>query len=161
MKSSVVLAVCGLALAAPFTAAAQRAAGEVCLTADGQVEPTATRGWQEALANSDPRGIQFMSGTWYNRTDSPSTNQVSHTYATFEPTGGLVFRNIVCNSNDTGCMNYDGYGAYAVQMNGDQIALFRNVSDDHHSSFCTLASFTAMDQNTLRATDGAVLQRMQ
>ena len=162
MKSRILLAAAIATLSGGPTVSADPAAGQVCLTAQGAVEPTATQGWQQALANSDPRAVQFMTGRWYNETRNTYTGQISKMVYTYEATQGLTYDNEVCDGNGQGCHRYQGYGMYAVQWQGEgALLLFTNISDMSRNSFCSMGTLRFMDENRAVGPDGqTVMQRM-
>ena len=163
MTSRPLITLVAVAAAAAFAARAEMPAGQVCLTPDGQVEPTATQGWQQALQNSDPRAMQFLAGRWYNQTRNPGTGQISHLVFAYEADGGMTYANDVCGPDNANCSHYEGYGMYAAQWQGqDSISIFTNISDMSRSSFCSLSALRFLDQDRAAGPDGQVAwQRMK
>lgn len=155
MKAKLILALtalmCGPALAQ----------NDVCLDANGNVDPVATQGWQGFAANANPQLMQQMVGVWYTEIPSPATGQMAYRYITYEPSGLFTMQTRVCDQMGM-CSDYPGHGAWAVQGGqGGQFAVMTIVSDTQVTNFCHISQAVMPSPQYMQASDGQTWQRVQ
>src|SRR5262245_25752287 len=92
-------------------AAGSAAADDSYCKRQGQFDQQATDTLQQMLDRTDRQLQQFLAGTWYFETQSPSTGQASYMYYTFGPDMLFGYQNRVCSG--TGCNDYEGTGVFA------------------------------------------------
>src|SRR5262245_52810551 len=115
------------ALAASL-AAGPAAADEAFCKRQGQFDQQATQTLQQMLERTDPQLTQFLAGTWYFETRSPSTGQASYMYCNFGPDTLFAYQNRVCSG--TGCNDYRGAGLFAgIPIGNGQYTMMLSVSD--------------------------------
>ena len=136
------------------------AQNDVCRDSNGNVDQTATAGWQNFQAGADAGVMQQLVGTWYTEIPSPQTGQIAYRYQTLEPSGLFTTQTRVCDSSGA-CGDYPGHGFWAAQPGqGGSIATMTVFSDTQVTNYC---SFTqdVLQGNMMQTSQGQVWQRVQ
>lgn len=137
------------------------AQNDVCLDANGNVDQTATQGWQGFAANANPQLMQQMVGVWYTEIPSPATGQTAYRYQTLEPNGLFTMQTRVCDSMNM-CSDYPGHGFWAVQGgNGGAYTVMSIVSDTQVTNHCSLFQVIQPSPGILQDNMGTTWQRVQ
>jgi hypothetical protein len=141
--------VCALAAC---LAAGSAAADESFCKRQGQFDQQATDTLQQMVERTDRQLQQFLAGTWYFETQSPSTGQTSYMYYTFGPDMLFAYQNRVCKG--TGCNDYEGAGVFAgVPIGNGQYTMMLSISDNNRDHECS--GFALMiSGNTVRDSNG-------
>lgn len=136
------------------------AQNDVCRDNNGNVDQTATEGWQSFQAAADPRAMQQLVGTWYNELPSPQTGQMAYRYQTLEPSGLFTMQTRVCD-NSGACGDYPAHGFWAAQQ--DQSGTFSImviVSDTQVTNYCSLTQ-SVLQGGVMQSSQGLSWQRVQ
>lgn len=134
---------------------------DVCRDANGNVDQTATEGWQGFVANANAQLMQQLVGVWYTEIPSPSTGQTAYRYQTLEPTGLFTMQTRVCDSTGM-CSDYPAQGAWAAQGGqGNVFSMMSITSDTQVTNYCALTQVMMPSQAMMQTEAGQIWQRMQ
>ncbi len=136
------------------------AQADVCMDAQGNVDQTATQGWQGFLANANTQLMRQLVGVWYTEINSPSTGQIAYRYQTLEPNGLFTMQTRVCDSMNM-CSDYPGHGAWAAQGQGNTFTMMVIVSDTQVTNFCSMTQVRMPSAGVMQTQNGQVWQRVQ
>lgn len=153
-----ILSSLGLIVLAATPALAQTNA---CLDQNGNVDQTATAGWQQFEAQANPQAMQQLVGVWYTQVPSQfNPQQVAERYTTYEPNGLFTTATRVC-TNGQMCSDYPGQGMWAAQAQGNILVTMSIFSDTSVTSHCSLTQMQFNGPNTMRDSNGYVSQRVR
>ena len=137
------------------------AQNDVCRDQNGNVDQTATQGWQNFAANADPQAMQQMIGVWYTETPNQlNPSQVAQRYYTMEPAGSFTTQTRVCY-NGQACSEYPGQGIWAAQMQGNALVLMSVFSDTQVTNYCSLSQLQLAGPGAMQDSNGQAWQKVR
>lgn len=147
---------CLATLVAVLPASAQN---DVCIDPQtGQIDQTATAGWQQFQAAADQQAVAALTGVWYTEVTNPATGQVDYRYHALEPNGLFSYQSRVCDQTGF-CSDYAGHGFWAAQTASDgSFAVMTIVSDLSRSNLCGI-SYSRLAGDQLHDNLGGVWLR--
>lgn len=153
MKNVTLAAVLALSLASPVAAQ-----NDVCRDQNGNVDQTASAGWQNFQANASAIAMQKLVGIWYVEIPNQvNPAQVAYRYTTFESNGLFTTQTRVCAGGY--CSDYPGHGFWASQGQGDDIATMSIFSDTQVTNYCSITQMRFSGSDSFQDQYGYVSQR--